>query len=195
MANINSVIRLESVYQIDNIDGAFQSVIGYYSNYINVVNAIKKLVDSDDYGYVMFLTDEYSIDIFSDDNSDYDAWLKTRQYKVIDNEVVMTHETVKDYKGFIADEYSYKPGDIIEYMDYDNRVGTGIIGYTPITAEEANKRQLQLDHFDDSYLVYGLGEGDTHHHISSFYILGLADVTPEVYKQYKDKLEERYKNN
>ena len=50
-----------------------------------------------------------------------------------------------------------------------------------------------IDFTDDSYIVYDLGDGDTHDHIMTNYIIGLANIRPDTYKAYKDKLKERMK--
>ena len=48
-----------------------------------------------------------------------------------------------------------------------------------------------LDNTDDSYLIYELGNGDTHDHIMSKNIIGLAKLDWETRKKYQDKLQER----
>lgn len=193
---MNTIIELKAIYDYgENERNIYSSIVGYYSNYDNVIKQMDRLYNKDK-GYIMFLTEEYKTDIISKYSDNYEAWICARQYKYIDGKgIVMTHETVRNFKGHIPDEYSYKPGDIIEYIDSHDMVYVAIVGYTPITVEEAVKRGITLDDSDDSYLVYELGKGDTHDHISPCLILGHAEVLPEEYKKYKDKLKERYEQN
>lgn len=194
---MKTIIELKSVYDYSEGEperSLYESVVGYYSGFDEAVKQIETLVDGTD-NYVMFLASEYVLDDISDESDVWSRWIKTRQYKRIGGEVVMTHETCKNYKGFIETLYTYKPGDIIEYIGYKDTVYTAIVGYTPPTVKEVEERGLVLDDTDDSYLVYELGEGDTHDHIPSTHIIGLVDATPDVFKQYKEKLKERYEVN
>lgn len=195
---MNTIIELKSVYDYADIDKdemLFKSFIGYYSTYEKVEEVIKKLCESDD-SYKMFITDEYVIDKLVPANADgFDSWLCSRQYKLIGNSVVMTHETPKDYKGHIASKYDYKQGDIIKWIDGPNNVYTGIVCMPPISIEEVKARNMVVDSFDDCYHVYCLGEGDTHEHVPTVSIVGYADVSPEEYIKYKNKLKERNEVN
>jgi hypothetical protein len=195
---MNTIIELESIYDYSDIDEdemLFKSFVGYYSSYEKVEEVIKKLCESDD-SYKMFITDEYVIDKLVPANADgFDDWECTRQYKLIDGSVVMVHEVTKEYKGHIASKYDYKQGDIIKWIDGPNNVYTGIVCMPPISVEEVKARDMVVDSFDDCYHVYCLGEGDTHEHVPTVSIVGYADVSPEIYKQYKDKLKERYEQN
>ena len=183
-----------TVYVLDNIstpNGAYNYDFGYYSNYETVERVIKS------FGTVgiMFITKERYLDKITDwtDNVDDDDLVCIRQYMVVNDEVVMVHETKHDYQGHIG-EIKYKPGDIIKYVGYDG-IETAIIRDTPYTTEEYKKRKLALDEMDDSYTVYTLGEGDTHDHIMTVFILGLADVPECTRKVYEAKLEERKEMN
>ncbi len=195
---MNTIIELKSVYDYTTEEetekSIYESVVGYYSSIDKAIKQMKVLTTKDN-NYVMFLVSEYILDDISDDNDTWTRWIKECQYKCIDSEIVMTHESNKIYNGFVADEFSYKPGDIIEYIGFKDTVYQGIVGYTPPTVEEIEKRRLIVDDTDDCYLVYALGDGDTHDHVRTNYIIGYADVSPEIYKQYKDKLKERNEVN
>ena len=195
---MNTIIELMSVYDYANIDEdemLFKSFIGYYSTYEKVEAVIKDLCKADS-SYKMFITDEYVIDNLLPVNDDgFDDWECTRQYKFIDGSVVMVHEVTKEYKGHIASEYDYKSGDIIKWMNGPCNACTGIVCMPPMSIEEAKVRGIEVDSFDDCYHVYCLGEGDTHEHVPTVSIVGYADVSPDEYKAYKDKLSERLKNN
>ena len=190
---MNTIIELKSVYDYsdDNEEKYIsKSLVGYYSCYERVEEVIKYLSEKDD-SYIMFLTDEYSIDELRPLNDDgFKNWHKTRQYKFINGSVVMIHETPKNYKGHIKSKYDYKSGDIIEWIDGHSNVYTGIVAMCPPSIEGLKHIHL-VDSMDDSYLVYLLGDGDTHEHIATVNIIGYADITPDKYKQYKDKLLER----
>ena len=193
---MEKIIELKTIYDYgENERNIYSSIVGYYSSYDTAIKQMDRLYNKDK-RYIMFLTEEYKIDVISEYSDNYEAWVCVRQYKYIDGEgMVMTHETVRDFKGHVTDKYSYKPGDVIEYMDSHDMINIAIVGYTPITIEEVKKRNITVDDSDDSYLVYDLGKGDTHDHISSCLIIGYADVSPEIYKQYQDKLKERYEQN
>lgn len=195
---MNTIIELKSIYDYSDIDEdemLFNSFVGYYSTYEKVEEVINKLCESDE-SYKMFITNEYVIDKSLPANADgFDSWLCSRQYKLIGNSVVMTHETPKDYKGHIASEYDYKSGDIIKWMDGHNNTCTGIVCMPPMSIEEVKVRGIEVDSFDDCYHVYCLGEGDTHEHVPTVSIVGYADVSPEEYIEYKNKLKERNKVN
>lgn len=204
---MNTMIELKAVYDFgeNGVRDIYTYTVGYYSSYDYVEKQIDVFCKQEDeyvngfYGrsYVMFLTDEYVLDTIKEDNNDYSSFVCTRQYKYINGKVVLIHETPKDYKGSDEnDAYAYKPGDIIEYLN-GNMVGSigtsvSIIGYAPATVEEMEKHHWVLDDTDDSYLVYDLGEGDTHDHIPSCRIIGLADISPDEEEKYREKLEERY---
>lgn len=191
---MNTIIELKSIYDYSDIDEdemLFNSFIGYYSTYEKAEAVIKELCEADS-SYKMFITDEYVIDNSLPVNDD---WECTRQYKLIDGSVVMVHEVTKEYKGHIASEYDYKSGDIIKWMDGPCNVCTGIVCMPPMSIEEVKVRGIEVDSFDDCYHVYCLGDGDTHEHVPTVNIIGLADIRPDEYKQFKDKLMERLKEN
>jgi len=191
---MNTIIELESVYDYADIDEdemLFKSFMGYYSTYEKVEAVIKDLCEADS-SYKMFITNEYVIDNSLPVNDD---WECTRQYKFIDSSVVMVHEVTKEYKGHIASKYDYKQGDIIKWINGPNNVSTGIVCMPPISVEETKVRGIEVDSFDDCYHVYCLGEGDTHEHVPTVRIVGYADVSPEEYIEYKNKLKERNEVN
>lgn len=195
---MNTIIELMSIYDYSDIDEdemLFKSFVGYYSTYEKVEAVIKDLCEVDS-SYKMFITDEYVIDnSLSVNNNGFDDWECTRQYKLIDGSVVMVHEVTKEYKGHIASKYDYKQGDIIKWIDGPNNVYTGIVCMPPISIEEVKARNMVVDSFDDCYHVYCLGEGDTHEHVPTVSIVGYADVSPEEYIEYKNKLKERNEVN
>ena len=174
--------------------------MGYYSDYTKAEETIRKIVELPEWvdeTFVLFITDEYPLDAFvlSYRGVDIGQWKAERQYKFIGDKLVMTHETVREYKGHVNDEYSYKQGDIIDYIAHDGDIITGIVGYPPLSVEEVKDKGLPMDSYDDSYIVYLLGEGDTHEHVMTNYIIGLNPyVSSQEMKEYYMKLEERLNN-
>lgn len=97
------------------------------------------------------------------------------------------------FNGRLEGEIKHKQGDIVFVVD-DDYSYYGIIGYPPISTSEVIARNIQyLDMGDDSYVVYLIGEGDTHTHVLSTHILPVDESTvdPVFVKKLKEKLQER----
>ena len=182
------VIKLDIV-DIDRENNTyFQYTVGYYSSYEMVESVMPALFVVRE--EALFLTEEIQIDTITSNEDYYKDYVIQRQYRWVDDEIKMTHETQYDFNGYKNDnEYQYKVGDIIEYICGIDRIGVSIVGGVP----PRQKKEKYFDYMDDSYLVYDLGDGDTHNHIPTCNIIGLANVKPEDYKAYKDKLAERMK--
>lgn len=185
---MKSIIELKAI--VDFTSRIYVDVIGYYTTYDNVIEQIKDLSEGR-IDHIMFHTYEYRLDIVDKEIYFEERIVSERQYKIIDGEVVLIHETLGEYKGHTENEYSFKRGDIINYIGYEDNIYTGIVCNPPISKEEAEKRQLTLDNLDDSYLVYELGDGNTHDHVRTINIIGLADISEEQKKLFEDKLKER----
>ena len=83
-----------------------------------------------------------------------------------------------DFYGRPIEEIRFQVGDIVEVLGY-NCVELAIVGMLPPTPEryeELRQRWLEkhhdgsslMDESDDCYLVYTIGEGDTHQHIECY---------------------------
>ena len=190
------IIELKSIYDWADAGeekSIYSSIIGFFSSYEKATEQMNNMSHD---GCVMFLTYEYDIDkINSEPTDNSENWICTRQYKVINGKITLTHSTYSTWCGHTEDEYSYHTGDIIEYVGIEDTIWKGIVCHPPISIDEVKERGLMIDEYDDSYMVYGLGEGDTHDHIMSYNVIGLANVTDEERKQYEEKLEERIKAN
>ena len=184
------VIKLDIV-DIDKENNTyFQYTVGYYSSYEMVESVMPALFVVRE--EALFLTEEIQIDTITSNEDYYKDYVIQRQYRWVDDEIKMIHETPFDFKGYEYDEdYQYKIGDIIQYLDNKEKLGVAIVGGVP--PKQDKKKKMYFDFTDDSYLVYRLGNGDTHDHISTCEIVGLAEIRPEEYKAYKDKLAERMK--
>lgn len=182
------VIKLDIVDICREYNTYFQYTVGYYSSYEiaeKVMYALYVVRDE-----ALFLTEEIQLDVVKNNEDYYKDFVIQRQYRWVDDQIKMIHETPNDFGGYKNEEdYQYKVGDIIEYLDRNNKIGISIIGEVPIKYDE--NKQIYADFMDDSYLVYDLGNGDTHNHIMTINIIGLANITTDTYKAYKDKLKER----
>lgn len=165
----------------------YDYVIGYFSSYEKAEEVMKQDVDVN---HTLYQTEEIPLDFEYDENigdiiRDYTTY---RQYRFLDNKMILFHETKYDFKGYTEEMvYPYKVGNIIEYFGNDEKIYVGIIDSLP----PVYGKYQSLDNTDDSYLIYDLGEGDTHDHIMTKNIIGLAKLDWETRKKYKDKLQER----
>ena len=69
------------------------------------------------------------------------------------------------FEGRSPEQIRFKPGDIVEVLDC-GEVHLAFVGSVPPSCEEAeafnHDASIQMDHFDDSYMVFN-GPGFTHH--------------------------------
>ena len=165
--------------------------LGFFSSYEKAENVMKNIDKAKE--ETIFITQEIIIDVI-ESVEDF-IFYTTRQYKWVNNELKMIHETPSDFNGYTdkLKECTYKKGDIIDYISFDGRIHTAIVDSVPPQYSE-DKKNL-YDFFDDSYLVYHLGEGDTHQHVNTTNIIGFSEIGPDVFKAYRDKLKERDKAN
>ena len=104
------------------------------------------------------------------------------------------------YRGRKKEDIRFKVGDIVEVVgeDYSDLV---IVGALPLTTdtycrmeedpEECEHPSHFLDESDDCYLVYTLGEGDTHEHVLCFNVFRPTRSVPtKIATQLKEKLDE-----
>lgn len=189
---MSTIIELKSIYEwADNGEekSTYTSTIGFFSSYEKVIEQMNNIPHN---GCIMFLTNEYGVDKINSEPTECDEnWLCTRQYKVINGKVTLTHSTNSTWCGHTEDEYCYHTGDVIEYVGVGDTICKGIVCHPPISKDEVNERGLMVDESDDSYMVFGLGDGDTHDHIMSCNIIGIANITNDERQQYEEKLNER----
>lgn len=190
MKDTQTIIKLDIVDICRDDNTYYEYTVGYYSSYELVEKVMYALyVNRED---SLFFTEEIQLDTIINNEDYYLDYVIHRQYRWVGDKIKMIHETPYYFNGYKSDEdYQYKVGDIIEYLDRNNKIGVSIIGSVPIKYDE--KKVDCIDFTDDSYIVYDLGEGDTHDHIMTNYIIGLANIRPDTYKAYKDKLKERMK--
>ena len=184
------VIKLDIV-DIDRENNTyFQYTVGYYSSFEMVETVMPALfVVKED---TLFIAEEIQIDTIITNEDDYKDFVTQRQYRWVGDEIKMIHETPFNFNGYEEDsKYQYKIGDIIQYLDNKDKLGIAIVGGVPPKQDKEKKKCFYS--MDDSYLVYKLGKGDTHEHILTCEIIGLAEIKPDEYKAYKDKLKERIK--
>lgn len=190
MDKIQTIIKLD-IIEIDNEDSTYNRyTVGYYSSFEIAEQVMYTLFVLKD--EILFLTEEIELDTILNNEDYYKDYITYRQYKWVGDEIKMIHETPYSFDGYRNDEdYQYKVGDIIRYLYSDNKIGISIVGGVPPRYDK--KKSQFFDFIDDSYLVYDLGEGDTHDHIMTFKIIGLAEIEPHTFKAYRDKLKERMK--
>ena len=190
MKDIQTIIKLDIVDICRDDNTYYEYTVGYYSSYELVEKVMYALyVNRED---SLFFTEEIQLDTIINNEDYYLDYVIHRQYRWVGDKIKMIHETPYYFNGYKSDEdYQYKVGDVIEYLDTNNKIGVSIIGDVPIKYDE--KKADCIEFTDDSYIVYDLGEGDTHYYIMTNYIIGLANIRPDTYKAYKDKLKERMK--
>ena len=190
MDKIQTIIKLD-IIEIDNEDSTYNRyTVGYYSSLEIAEQVMYTLFVIKD--EALFLTEEIELDTILNNEDYYKDYITYRQYKWVGDKIKMIHETPYSFDGYRNDEgYQYKVGDIIRYLDSDNKIGISIVGGVPPRYDK--KKSQFFDFIDDSYLVYDLGEGDTHDHIMTINIIGLAEIEPHTFKAYRDKLKERMK--
>lgn len=186
---MKTIIRLNivEIYRPDNT--YYKHTIGYYSSY----EIVERIINDNEFirEDILYITEELPLDKYEKVEENYgNDCITFRQYSFKDNSFVMTHETRYDFNGYKDDnDYQYKVGDIIEYLGRNNEIYIGIVGGIPLKYDLLKERYMES--YDDSYILYSLGEGDTHEHIMAINIIGLPSVSPDTVKAYKDKLEER----
>lgn len=123
-----NIIKLDKI----NIDMSekysYQYNIGYYSSYAQAINVMKNFHDEKQ--EIIFITEEITIDLIKsqEDISEY----TTRQYKWVNGEIKLIHETPVLFKGYSnIKQYLCKRGDIIDYFTPNGEIFTAIVGYVP----------------------------------------------------------------
>lgn len=182
------LIKLEEVFlDYDNMLSSTYDV-GLFSSYDKVEKVMTELFESSTSPLqIIFLTSEIEVDKvdYYGENCEF------RQYRFIDNVLTMVDKVTSTFSGYKdMSEYKYKVGDVIDYFEGE-RIQRGIVADVPPRYEKG--KENYYDWYDDCYLVYGLGYGDTHGHISKIYIIGLSSLNKEEIQKYKDKLRERSK--
>ena len=177
-------------YQITNDDGevnVYTLFCGNYTSYDTLergLMSIYRQIHGNSSERDVFVTFEHIADPETFDEAV--LLREIRQYRVVDGNATLIHSTKSQYKGRETED-AYSKGDIIEYIDRDS-VSTGIIRDCPITSSSPIASTLCLDMYDDSYLVYELGDNDTHQHVMSVYVIGKADVDNVTRGKYVEKL-------
>lgn len=99
---------------------------------------------------------------------------------------------MRNFNGRLEGEIKHKQGEIVICIT-DDYAFYGIVGYPPLSIKEATERNINcLDMSDDSYIVYSIGCGDTHHHIPSTHILPVSE--DKVHSTFVKKLKEKLKD-
>lgn len=109
------------------------------------------------------------------------------------------------YKGRKTKDIRFKEGDIVEIIGFD--CSELAIVSAPPPSEDVYKRLKKrakeeypnisyfMDESDDCYLVYTLGEGDTHEHVLCFNVFRPTRTVPtKIATRLKEKLKEMKKN-
>ena len=108
------------------------------------------------------------------------------------------------YRGRKVKDIRFKEGDIVEIIGF-NCLELAIVSAPPPSEdvykqmakrakERHSKQSFFMDESDDCYLVYTLGEGDTHEHILCFNVFRPTRPVPaKIAAQLKAKLEEMKK--
>ena len=184
------IIKLDVIDVDFKEKSVFSFTLGYYSSYDKVDEILSNIhMKFDVQEETIFIAEEIYLDtVMSFEDV---AVSNYRQYRWVQGKIQMTHETLNDFHGYMNDnDYQYKVGDIINYFIND-KMYTGIVGDVPPKYKQGKEKYYE--YYDDSYLGYHLGNGDTHNHALTVNIIGLARVEPDTYKAYKDKLKERMK--
>ncbi len=104
-----------------------------------------------------------------------------------------------------VEEIRFQVGDIVEVLGYDS-VELAIVGMLPPTPEryeELKQRRLEkhddfpslMDDSDDCYLVYTIGEGDTHQHIKCYKVFPPSKlVPPTITRKLRDTINKQVQN-
>ena len=104
-----------------------------------------------------------------------------------------------EFYGRPTEEIRFQVGDIVEVLGYDS-VELAIVGMLPPTPEryeELKQRWLEkhddfpslMDESDDCYLVYTIGEGDTHQHIECYKVFPPSKpVPPTIARKLRDTI-------
>lgn len=105
------------------------------------------------------------------------------------------------YKGRKTKDIRFKKGDIVEFISFDHSE-LGIVSAPPPSKEvykRLEKRAKELypnnpffmDESDDCFLIYTLGEGDTHQHIVCYKVFHPSKPVPnQIARKLQEKLEE-----
>ena len=107
------------------------------------------------------------------------------------------------YRGRKIEDIRFKVGDIVEVV-YGNYADLSIVGALPLTTDKYSRLEEDpeecehpshfLDESDDCYLVYTLGEGDTHEHCLCYNVFRPTRPVPaKIATKLKQKLEEMKK--
>lgn len=103
-----------------------------------------------------------------------------------------------EFYGRPVEDIRFQVGDIVEVLGYDC-VELAIVGMLPPTPEryeELKQRWLEkhddysslMDESDDCYLVYIIGEGDTHQHIECYKVFPPSKPVSQKMKQFLNVL-------
>ena len=107
-----------------------------------------------------------------------------------------------EFYGRPVEEIRFQVGDIVEVLGYDC-VELAIVGMLPPTPEryEEQRQRWQdryddcsslMDESDDCYLVYTIGEGDTHQHIECYKVFPPSKlVPPTIARKLRDTINKK----
>lgn len=110
-----------------------------------------------------------------------------------------------EFYGRHVEKIRFQVGDIVEVLGYDS-VELAIVGMLPPTPkryEELKQRWQEkydgcsslMDESDDNYLVYTIGEGDTHQHIECYKVFPPSKfVSPTIVRKLRDTINKQVQN-
>ena len=178
--------------------------VGIYSDRRRAEAALQRMVEvSADELRVGFVIYEKAFDSPVDDAYSRPCNLNISSYTP-DGKPLDVNRTPDDCKSIFPgrhpDEIRFHCGDIVETVQYGRYATLGIVAGTPPTEADwqamkdrakADGVPAKLDYSDDSYLVYAIGEGDTHEHVMCCYAFPPSKpVSKALRKKLIDKLDE-----
>lgn len=173
-----------------------------YTEQIYEKNTPRHEWDMQHVGYTIY---EKPVDLLNTEGlNQISARTYTPDGKLLDEFLTPDDAPVHEFKGRPAEKIRFHKGDIVEVACF-SYTELCIVDLVPITPERVAERRerakkmypdcwemfSRLDYSDDCYLVYCLGEGDTHWHPLSCYLFPPSrPVSKNIERQLREKLAE-----
>jgi len=184
--------------------------IGYFSSRSRAEKELARVVEatnaagqdaySDRIGYMLF---EKTADCAANGAYSSPCCLSVRSYTKegsLWDECLIPDDCETPFEGRRAEDIRFHHRDIVEVVQYGGAAELSIVSRTPFTPEEYavlktrfedDRHHPILDYSDDCYLVYSLGEGDTHEHVMCCYAFPPSKpVSSTLQEKLKAKLKE-----